>query len=323
MSKLLKNIKKYRLVVGLVSLCLLLFTIQISHAAYISGSYKKGVAYALSKGTRFSSNYLSLHANNVEDENIDNALVTFIKLTEGNLTTRIFDIDIRNYSQNNPNSPNNETINYDLFISVIPENASYTLQGGYSINTQPIEKVLGENKYTYTIPNQTLQGGIISKNSYAIQFPYEELGDIIFLVKAIPTNTALTDDKILAANLHMVEQQDSVSENFNWTGNLQDKPLVGTLENSKDSQKQSAINYTMTGLGQCTIKLTWDNTKFLIDPFFTEGTQSVNGINTTLSLPVDSNIKDYYSLQFYRKLSIDENETWDILTNEFTFELIL
>ena len=317
-----------RWIVSIAIVILAIATISVTYAAYTNYSYMKGVAVSKMASIPFSSNYLVLEEGAIGDTEMETVIVPVKTDENEQVTSYSLVYQVRNYSNSNPSEPSLEDINYLIEFVIKPKEGQELAMSGYKLDGNPMTKV-GEFYSGKTKAN--LQGGQLELNEHQLTIPILDLKNIEIYAKAIPDPESLlvTNQQILAAKVVITEYSDELESNANWIGKLVDMDLEGT----EASQRYAALNYEITGTGIQQISLQWDATKFELDPYFVneilqggdeaeiKGSLNISGETATLTLDVDSNIKEYYLIQFYRKQPIESTETWKQLAEVFQFKV--
>ncbi len=323
-----KNSKTTRRWIIKVSIIILvLCTMSFTYAAYTNYSYMKGVAVSKMNSTAFSSNYLHLAEQSVSDDEMEEVMVPIQVDDEGLNASQSLVFQIRNYSENNPSEPNMEDITYTLNVVVKPKDGETLSRNGYKLDD--VGMTIIDSKYQGTIIH-SLQGEKLDVCEHILEIPTQDLDKIEIYATATPDTKSLlsTNKKILAAKVVITQYSTELENSSNWIGQLVD---MEANEDDSSSQKYAALNYELAGTGQKILILQWNADEFELDPYFIQSMSSTSGSEiegtlttdnlATLRLHVDSNKKDYYLLQFYRKQPIDTEETWSKLNNMFTFTI--
>ena len=147
---------------------------------------------------------------------------------------------------------------------------------------------------------EKLNGGKKSLNSYTFTFAEGDFEKVELTVSVTPTNSALTQDRILNGILIPVEYvtAQGVSVKSEFTDSARSTP------DNFDAYNLSVI---ISG-GEGNVLITWDHTKLDIDPFFT---QKSNVAEVEGGLIVSMNSEDEtgsYLIQFYNHNS--EKPDW-------------
>ncbi len=315
-----------RWVIQISIVILVLCMISFTYAAYTNYSYMKGVAVSKMNSTAFSSNYLRLAEKSVSDDTMETVIIPIQVDDKGATTSQSLVFQIRNYSANNPSEPNMDDITYTIEF-IVKSQEGKELGQGYELDNLVMTK--DADCYKGQVES-TLQGEKLELNQHRLTIPTQDFSHIEVYVKAIPNESSLpaTNQQVLAAKVVFTEYSTESESSANWVGNLVDI----NLDEPTSSQEYAALNYELTGTGVQEITLQWDASQFELDPYFIHtmsedtgadirGSLDIAQDQATLSLHVDSNIKEYYLLQFYRKQPISAEETWETLNEMFTFNI--
>ncbi len=282
----------------LVLACAILVT-SISLAAYTNQSYKKGVATTNGSKASFSSNYLSQCA--IGTTEYTPYTLSFIESATNQTVTA--DLTVSNTAPDDISVINRNDIVYTLSFQVAglngytPTYASYKV-GDAAFNTDG----------TYTLTGQTLNGGRLNQNKYTLTIPYADLGKISITVTATPTAATAShvNNLMLARVLYTGTYKQGEDTSFNWSAKLTDKT------DSNKPQDFHAYNFEISGTsGKGTVTITWDTDYVQIEPYFiSDKTVTTSGTRKTVVFNVDSAVKNYYLIQFYRTKA-DTANNWN------------
>lgn len=298
---------------AIACLCILgiLLLVGGSYAAYTRQAYQKGVARNRDTETvSFTSNYMQLCSSDSQS-----TLYTVRNIAYGendkNAETVSFDIYVYNYANGNTGQPSERDIPYTMKIEFADGSGPYTV--AYGNESKQIQ-----NGETYTA-NKTLIGRDAKEHKYTITIPGKDLDQVKITATATPDNTALTNNKILAAILRPCTSNSASS--FRASGDFIDKNVGVPTD-------YDGFNYEVSisgGSAQAT--LTWDKKVLEIDRYFLEkigitDTEKIKNIIQagTVSFKMDqTNGTGDYLIPFYIKDKTEIPATWLLMKNLITF----
>ena len=312
--------KETRTILIVLVWILIAVLVTVSFAAYTNSGYKKGVVSTNGSSAMFSSNYLLQYSMGTTE--YSTYTLSFPKRENANGTVNI-ELYIYNHAPDDPNKPNPKNITYTLNMkATVKSGTSGSLSNGYAVNSNAFTND-GAAK-TMELTEQKLLGGTLRYNKYTITVPYADLDKVCLTVVATPdTENAKTaaGNKILARELYTATYSTEAGDSFSWNGRLFDMPGTPTQENQ--STNYTAFNYEISGMGQGLVTVKWDSAFVEMDPFFKSEIAAKPGTVLTensLQFAVDSNTRNHYLIQFYRKNIPAPNETWNMVKEKFVFE---
>lgn len=313
----------------LLAVSVLLTGSLLSYAAYTNSSRaKRVVATHERSGMLYSSNYLLAHVDNP----LANRRVIYSSSED---TPAVTVLTVCNYSQGNPSVTHPQDIRYNLNakLVVLTSDNDNPVRDAVSsdVGSKTISLKLGNTTKTLSSSNlsisflgNTLARNTTSTDSYVLAFSADCNNDssgLCVQIEAVPVlgegsiNDITTIDGIFNASVAVKQTVSSWKGYFSDRG-AEDNPTVVTLPSDFDG-----FNYVISGLGEGTVTLSWDNTQLDISQVFLDEnslTPQTTGNTTTVSFSVDSDVKDRYGLQFY--YNKDSSITsWSLVKSYVTF----
>lgn len=300
--------KRTGILVGCVAI--LLLAVGGSYAAYTREAYQRGVAGNRDTETvNFHSNYLQLCADGTQDSSYSVKSIVY-GAAEDTLT---FDISVYNYVEGNREQMSQKDITYTMKIAF-----SDGGNKGYKVACDDgAAETVQNNVYEVT---KTLPGRAPNENKFTISFPGSDLDQVQIIATATPTDTAVTNNQLLAARL--IPCTGTSGSTFRATGDFIDK-------NEGDPSDYDAFNYEVAiSSGEATATLTWDTDVVEIDSFFLKkigktGDNEIKAVLDTGKLTFTMNQSDGtgdYLIPFYIK---DKNRipaSWLLMKNIISFD---
>lgn len=173
-----------------------------------------------------------------------------------NQRTMIF--TVCNYDQVKSTLYNENNINYKIEFKI--ENGS----SGFEYIVKKGNEVKGTvtNNGTLTIVDNNLQGGHRSVDTYSVTFDKDDYNKVEITVTVTPTDTTTTQNYKLNGTLIPIEYATTQGVRLEWS-----YPDSG--RGTPEEFDAYNVLVALAG-GQGYVKITWDNTKLDIDPFFVE-----------------------------------------------------
>ena len=298
------------LLIVLITVLLLAGTALGTYAAYTSSrSAQRTIATYDEQGERFSSNIL---VRGYSKDNVKTLYVTDPTIAPSQLIT------ICNYERGKQNLPYSEQIGYTLLArfvkyeantteKYVPVDAEYMTANELTGYTATLR--IGENVVTLSASHLSdnsfsgqLTANVSDSDSYTLTY------DTSFAVNrpnlyvemiVTPTNVGLhTLCGVFKADVRVQGATNS------WTGSFSD-------DTTSAPSAYDGFNYSVTGVGDGTVTLTWDDSKVDLSYYSVQILMAIEGATKTgssITFPVDSDEESRYDLQFY-KVSIS-SETW-------------
>lgn len=314
-----------------ISLCVLLVAFIITaivYAEYTKSTIgRRVVAPRDTEGLLFSSNLLA------PTEPSSNHKVLYTKNASNDVRN---EITICNYAQGNPGFLYDHNIEYHLFAKLVkPTQGGYVdaissdIVSGYDIKLKfkGQEVTFNSAKLSHTFSNSILNANIISTDNYLLTFDKnfnDGTSDICIQVSA-----ELVGNYPGISNLNAIFStavSGAIEENH-WEGYFSDSSAVSEDDTTNPSELDG-FNYTITGSGIGTIKLSWlasaleVNQLFLLELGETPSEETISGVRWKyIEFEVDSNITSRYDFQIYRVFeTTDSFASWEIVKEYVKFE---
>lgn len=287
-EKLLRWLKRYGVTVWLVTAAIALLA-SVSYAAYITLDISKHVVSTGSGGNivRFSSNYLY-----VTDIGGSYGTRKVTTMHDNVSNTDNFTVEVCNYIYGNTAAVNSNDITYSLVAELVytgaarPEGITIRPVGG-----EPVSFVNG----SLTIPGRMLPAGIATADKFVCSIPGGMKDQISIKIAAIPDDEAsisATKQKKLAAEI--VFKNASLTNN--WDGEFIDSKTGLT------PMQYDGFNYEISGNGEGTVTITWNENILEISPWFTpDGVAGTKNGNSYIFPVGGDNRSAAYMTQFYIK----------------------
>jgi hypothetical protein len=270
-----------------------------SFAAYTSVNMVKRVVSTMAgSGLLFSSNYMGAYESSTETYTIR----TFSFNEEVDVPS--FAVSVCNYAQSNPKYINEKDITYTFTATLVDRNGA-----AYDVSKLDLSQYTLAGKVfqsgSMTLTGQSLSGGTKTKNVYTITVDKNHLSDVYVMVTAVPDSSSLTatENKKLARILRATLT--AAQKSAGWSGSFTDAMINGT------PSALDGFNYEISGYGEGTVTLSWDDSKVTVSPWFVEDmaayiqSSTANSITFTVSADADTT----YRLQFYRVQAASGDET--------------
>lgn len=286
-EKLLRWLKRYGVTVWLVTAAIALLA-SVSYAAYITLDISKHVVSTGSGGNivRFSSNYL--YVTDIGGS-YGTRKVTTMHDNEGN--TDNFTVEVCNYIYGNTAAVNSNDINYSLVAELVYTGAAQpegiTIR---PVSGKPVRFVNG----SLTISDQRLPAGVATADKFVCSIPGGMKDQISIKIAAIPDENSLpaTKQKKLAAEI--VFKNASLTNN--WGGEFIDSKTGLT------PMQYDGFNYEISGNGEGTVTIRWDESVLEISPWFTPDDPEATKTDNSRRFRVGAdNQPSAYMTQFYIK----------------------
>ena len=279
------------------SLACMFLLIAGSLAAYTSLSNAKRTISTVGSKQLFSSNILLEYDK--EKNDIQGKSMSFS--TDGDI---VFKVSVCNYAQGDAGKYASENITYKINVSLIDQNG----------NTVTDQDVLsgykwGEKSFSALQEvNDTLNGGIESKNTYSVTVPVADMKKYKIRITAVPDNSRY---KPLGRILYFSEDIASSEWRISYLSD----------ELKQKAYNLGCIHIKLTGSEYARLTLTWDSEHVQIDPWFLEDIKNdknaaVVADNKSLTFTAGGDTgKNQYNIAFYRTSPVhgdDSNaETWN------------
>lgn len=291
-EQFLKWIKRYGVTMWLIA-AILALAASVSYAAYVNQDIKKFVLMT-GKGNQafFSSNYLYL--TDIKGTNYRSRRIPSTQDANNYYT---FPVKICNHVYGNEEMVNLDNINYTFAVTLHPSGGGSALPEGVesiSVTVDGTQHTLPSNG-ELTLDGK-LPGGTATTHTYTFSVPEALKNEVIFEITATPDSGSqtATNGQKLAALLAIAEP----TVTRDWTGRF--------LDDVNHSPKEySGFNYELSGTGEGTVTLTWDQ-RLQISPWFLEDnklTQSANSTLGTYTVTMSVGGQDApsaYQIQFYK-----------------------
>ena len=274
-----------------------------THAAYTSSrSAQRTVATYDAQGERFSSNIL---VRGVSRDNVKTLYVTDSSVAPASVIT------LCNYERGKQTLPYSEVIGYTLTARLVrydstttekyvPVDAAYMTANsltGYAVTLRMGDTVvtLNSSHLTDSSFSGTLAANVSSSNSYTLTFGTNfavNQPNLYVEMIATPTNVGL--HTICGVFKTGVRAQGASNA---WTGAFSD-------DTATSPAAYDGYNYLITGMGDGTATLTWDDTKVELSYYSLQMLLAISGATQTgssITFHVDSDVESRYDLQFYKK----------------------
>lgn len=293
-----KKTKKYLIYVCIAVLSVILIVLSISAAYTNINKVKRVISTQSGGGTAFSSNYLNLINQNIN--NYDLKRISF----SSSENSKTFDVTISNFVYNNPSIINEYDIKYTLTLTLVDSNNNTVTTKDEGVSVQVGNETKNFENGVCTISDQTLTGKQSSTLTYKLTVPKDFINNVNIEAEAIPDQEfyKYTDQKKLARIFTFSEYNERTTT---WAGYFSET----------DTSGYDGFNYILTGQGKGTITLIWDSTQLEINKVFLDSLTYTESIGTggekQIVFDVDSNTKSQYNIQFYKT----ENGTYtDMVT---------
>lgn len=304
-----KKIRKILLWALVVSLSVTALACSVSFALFTSSlQAQRTIAAYDTEGDRFSSNYL---LDRVTKDNVRTVFTTSLLSPASTVVT------VCNYPQGHQTLTHPDDMSYTVTARLVrfddstetkyfPVDAAYIASEGLTDYTVTIT----DDTTTYTLGSTTLSavfsGTLISGGAQSDPFTFSfstgfaaDKPNLYLEIVAEPNNNTLpTLRGVFIPDLRAQGAADY------WTGSFRD-------DSSLAPSAYDGFNYLVSGTGNGTVTLTWDDTKVILSDLSRSMLLSIAGASQTgssITFPVDSDIEARYDLQFY-KVSIT-SETW-------------
>ncbi|MCR4727016.1 MAG: hypothetical protein K5753_07350 [Clostridia bacterium] len=310
------------LLIVIIAVLLVAGTAMGSYAAYIgSRSAQRTVATYDAQGERFSSNTL---VRGYSRDNVKTLYVTDSSVVPASVVT------ICNYERGKQTLPNSEPITYSLLFrfvkhdplsdaGYVPVDAAYMTANALTAYTATLR--LGSTVVTLNSSHLSdnsfsgaLNANIADSDSYTLTFGTEfvsgeQAPNLYVEMVATPQNVGLhAIGGIFKTGVRAPGAANS------WTGDFSD-------DKANAPSVYDGYNYLITGVGEGTVTLTWDNTRVELSDYSKQILLSIEGATQTgssVTFRVDSDVESRYDLQFYKRNVT--TETWsDMLATVVTF----
>lgn len=304
-----------RIIIAMLCLLGLLAMAGGSFAAYSSQAYQRGVARNRDTETvRFTSNYLQAYTNGTSSTNFTGRTIYFGNGSDNTANTLQISLEVYNYANGNENLVSQRDITYDMTITFAGGAGT-----GYGVTCEGAK--VEQSGATYTIKEQTLTGRKANFHRYTLTFPASDLDKLKITATAVPKNTSVTNNQILAAVL--VPCTGTSTNTFSYAGEFIDEAA-----NTKPTE-YNGFNYEISiSSGSATGTLTWNPEILEIDTFFLkdqgktddEIKQILNMAQPTLQIMMDqSNGTGDYLIPFYIKDKSKIPDDWETMKNYISF----
>ena len=301
-----------RIILAVICLIGLLAVAGGSFAAYTSQAFQRGVARNRDNETvRFTSNYLQSCGNNTGKDSYATRNISFTE-AQKNESELTFELDIRNYINENANLVNQRDITYDLTISFSNGGAD-----SYTVVDEDAKKSYANAK-EYVISAKTLTGRGAKSHTYTIKFPGSDLDKLKITVTAVPQNLSVTNSQILAAVISPCVG--TTADTFSYEGKF-------VYDASATPTAYDGFNYEISiSSGEAEAVLEWNPAVLEIDKFFLSNNEfsvsSENGRNKINLIMNRAGGTGDYLIPFYIKdrSYITQHDNWSSMNSLITFE---
>ena len=321
MQKMLKHKNITTVLIIVLAFLVLLSVGGIVYGAYTHSLHAQRVIAPYELGERFSSNYL-LKVENSEN----NARIIYTNnadATDG--TDPVAILTICNYPQGKQTQPNANNITYTLDIKFKKFNEGthafvdastsdvgniYTVKLKNGNGSQTLV-TLNNSSVSSTI-NGSLTGGAANSNVYLLEFSRNFAAattkpNLYVELTATPSDSGLPTLKGLFSADERIEG--SVNS---WTGSFSD-------DDRTDPYHYDGYNYVITGFGEGTCTLTWDETLVSISYISLSELLAITGATyngtNSITFNVNSSDTNRYELQFYNIGITDNTTTWSLMSS--------
>lgn len=195
-----------------------------------------------------------------------------------------------NYDQEKNTLFNEKAIDYKITFNITKGSANnYTISWG----NQPEETTTVGNEGSVTIENKSLQGGKRSVDFYTVSFYEEDYNKVEITVTVTPTDSTVTQNRILKAVLIPIEYATTQGVGINWE-------FTDSTRGQPDQFDAYNLLVSVSG-GERNVLITWNHKSLDIDPCFASGKPiTKNEDQSTITVPMNSeDATGTYLISFY------------------------